>query len=240
MKSKKSEKADLGKKSFLFFQLGLISMLALSLILIEHKTYDKADLDIGTLDLNMLDDEDVPMTEQFKTPPPPPPPPPAPDVIDVVEDEEEVEETIIESTETSQDEIIEIEEVADIGEEEIIEDVPFASIQEVPIYPGCEKFKTNEERKQCMSSKIQDFVNKKFDTSLGNELGLTGVNRVYVRFKIDKTGKVVDIQARSQHPRLTREGERVVGKLPDMKPGKQRDRPVGVIYTLPITFKVQD
>lgn len=238
MKSKKSEKVDLGKKSFLFFQLGLVFMLALSLILIEHKTYDKSDLDIGTLDLNMLDDEDVPMTDQFKTPPPPPPP--APDVIEVVEDDDDVEEVVIESTETSMDDIVEIEEVADIGDDEDIDDVPFASIQEVPIYPGCEKFKTNEERKQCMSAKITDFVNKKFDTSLGNELGLTGVNRVYVRFTIDKTGKIVNVQARSSHPRLTREGERVVSKLPDMKPGKQRDRPVGVIYTLPITFQVQD
>ncbi len=240
MKSKKSEKADLGKKSFLFFQLGLVFMLALSLFLIEHKTYDKADLDIGTLDLNMLDDEDVPMTDQFKTPPPPPPPPPAPDVIEVVEDDDDVEEVVIESTETSMDDIVEIEEVADIGEEEEIDDVPFASVQEVPIYPGCEKFKTNDERRQCMTSKITDFVNKKFDTSLGNELGLTGVNRVYVRFKIDKNGNVVDVQARSAHPHLTREGERVVSKLPSMKPGKQRDRPVGIIYTLPITFQVQD
>jgi protein TonB len=239
MKSKKSEKADLGKKSFLFFQLGLVFMLALSLILIEHKTYDKADLDIGTLDLNMLDDEDVPMTDQIK-PPPPPPPPPAPDVIEVVEDDDDVEEVVIESTETSIDDIVEIEEIANIGEEEEIDDVPFASVQEVPIYPGCEKYKTNDERRQCMTSKITDFVNKKFDTSLGSELGLTGVNRVYVRFKIDKTGKIVDVQARSAHPRLTREGERVVSKLPDMKPGKQRDRPVGIIYTLPITFQVQD
>ena len=46
------------------------------------------------------DEEDIPITEQLKTPPPPPPP--APEVIEVVEDEEEVEETVIESTETDQ------------------------------------------------------------------------------------------------------------------------------------------
>ncbi|GGE24278.1 energy transducer TonB [Psychroflexus planctonicus] len=240
MESKKSEKADLSKKSFLFFQLGLAFMLATSLFLIEFKTYDKEDLDTGVVELDMLDDEDVPITEQLKTPPPPPPPPPAPEVIEVVEDDEEVEETIIESTETSMDEIVEVEDVADIGEEEEIDDVPFSSIQDVPIFPGCEKEKTNEDRRNCMSKKIQNFVNKKFDTSLGSELGLSGVNRVYVRFKIDKTGKVVDVQARSSHPRLTREGERVVGQLPSMKPGKQRGRAVGVIYTLPITFQVQD
>lgn len=240
MKSKKSEKADLSKKSFLFFQLGLVFMLATSLYLIEFKTYDKEALDTGIVELNMLEDEDVPITEQLKTPPPPPPPPPAPEVIDVIEDDEEVEETIIESTETNMDEIVEVEEVADIGEEEEIDDVPFASIQDVPIFPGCEKEKDNDARRTCMVKKIESFVNKKFDTSLGSELGLTGINRVYVRFKIDKKGNVVDVQARSSHPRLTREGERVVSQLPSMQPGKQRGRPVGIIYTLPITFKVQD
>jgi protein TonB len=240
MKSKKSEKADLSKKSFLFFQLGLAFMLATSLFLIEFKTYDKEAIDTGLVELDMLDDEDVPITEQLKTPPPPPPPPPAPEVIEVVEDEEEVEETIIESTETSMDEIVEVEEVLDIGEEEEIDDVPFASIQDVPIFPGCEKEKDNAGRRACMIKKIEDFVNKKFDVGLGSELGLTGINRVYVRFKIDKKGNVVDVQARSSHPRLTSEGERVVSKLPSMQPGKQRGRAVGIIYTLPITFKVQD
>ena len=238
MKSKKSEKADLSKKSFLFFQLGLAFMLATSLFLIEFKTYDKEAIDTGLVELDMLDDEDVPITEQLKTPPPPPPP--APEVIEVVEDEEEVEETIIESTETSMDEIVEVEEVLDIGEEEEIDDVPFASIQDVPIFPGCEKEKDNAGRRACMIKKIEDFVNKKFDVGLGSELGLTGINRVYVRFKIDKKGNVVDVQARSSHPRLTSEGERVVSKLPSMQPGKQRGRAVGIIYTLPITFKVQD
>lgn len=241
MESKKSEKADLSKKSFLFFQLGLVFMLATSLFLIEFKTYDKEDLDAGVVELDMLEDEDVPITEQLKTPPPPPPPPPpAPEEIEVIDDEDDVEETIIESTETNMDEIVEVEEVADIGDEEEIDDVPFASIQDVPIFPGCEKEKDNEARRACMVKKIDNFVNKKFDTGLGSELGLTGINRVYVRFKIDKTGKVVDVQARSSHPRLTREGERVVGLLPDMQPGKQRGRAVGIIYTLPITFKVQD
>ncbi len=44
-------------------------------------------------------------------------------MIEVVEDEEEVEETIIESTETNQNEIVEIEEIEEVVEEEIA-DVP--------------------------------------------------------------------------------------------------------------------
>lgn len=67
----------------------------------------------------------------------------APEIIEVVEDEEEVEETVIESTETTQEEIIEEVEVM---EEELDVDVPFAIIEDVPLFPGCERVKKSERR----------------------------------------------------------------------------------------------
>ena len=124
MEPKKSKKADVGRHSGLYFVIGLALVLLLVYAGLEWKKYDKVnDYDIA---LNVEDqlDEEVPMTEQIKTPPPPPPPA-APEVIEVVEDEEEVEETVIESTETSQEEeVIEVEEMV---EEEVEEDitVPF-------------------------------------------------------------------------------------------------------------------
>jgi len=45
--------------------------------------------------------------------------------------------------------------------------------------------------------------------------------------------------ARGPHARLEKEAIRVVELLPDMTPGKQRGRPVGVKYTLPITLVVE-
>src|SRR5680860_1099980 len=111
MEPKKNPKADVGRNSGLYFVIGLAFTLAVVYAAFEWKTYDEVnDYDIS---MNVDDDltEEVPMTEQIKTPPPPPPPA-APEVIEVVEDEEEVEETIIESTETSQEEeIIEVEDV---------------------------------------------------------------------------------------------------------------------------------
>ena len=238
MEPKKNPKADLNRNSFLFFSIGLVVMLSVSLILIEWKNYDKEQIDTGKVNMDQLQEEDVPITEIKQPPPPPPPPPPAPEKIEVVEDDEEVEEVVIESTETDQEEEVEIEEVEEV--EEVVEDVPFSAIQDVPVFPGCEKYTTNEERKQCMNEKVRKFVNKRFDTSLGSDLGLSGINKVYVRFKIDAKGNIVDIRARANHPKLEEEGERVVKKLPSMKPGKQRGKAVGVIYALPITFKIQD
>ena len=241
MKPKKNPKADLSRRSILFFQIGMIVMLLITWRAIEWKTYDKEAIDTGMVDMDAFEEEDVPITElNTPPPPPPPPPPPAPEIIEIVEDEEEVEETVIESTETNQDEIVEVEEVEVVEEEEEIGDVPFAVIEDVPVFPGCENQKTNQTRKDCMSEKIQEFVNRRFNTSLGSDLGLSGINRIYVQFRIEKNGNVTVLGARAPHPRLQQEAERVVNLLPKMQPGKQRGQPVGVLYSLPITFKVQD
>ena len=118
--------------------------------------------------------------------------------------------------------------------------VIFKKVEEAPIYPGCEKAKDNDQRKQCMSDKINKLVQKKFNGNIASEYGLTGIQRISVVFKIDKTGHVIDIQARAPHPKLQEEAERVVNKIPVMQPGMQRDKPVGVIYSLPIIFKAQN
>lgn len=240
MEPKKNPKADLTRRSVLFLQLGLILVLFITWQAIEWKTYDRDDIDTGQLDMDELDDEEIPITEMQNTPPPPPPPPPAPEIIEVVEDEEDVEEDEIESTETDMEEIVEVEEVEEAPVEEEVEDVPFAVIENVPVFPGCEDFDTNEEKKQCMSQKIQQHVNREFNKDLGSELGLSGVNRVIVQFKIDEKGDIVNIQSRAPHPRLEREAARVIQKLPKMTPGKQRGKEVGVMYSLPIVFQVQD
>ncbi len=240
MEVKKNPKADLNRWSSIYLLSGLVLMLFFAWQAVEWKTYDNDDLARQTLDVG--DDllEDVPITQTITPPPPPPPPPPAPDVIEVVEDEDEVEETIIESTETNQNEdIVEIDDIVEVEEEEIA-DVPFAVIENVPIYPGCENAGNNEAKKNCMSEKVQQFVQKKFDTDLANDLGLEGRQRISVQFKIDKNGNVTDVRARAPHPRLEQEAIEVVKSLPKMTPGKQRGKPVGVLYALPILFQVEN
>ncbi len=240
MEPKKNPKADVSRRSMLFFQLGMVFMLFLAWQAIEWKSYDKSNTDYGKLDVGEDLEEEVPITQQLTPPPPPPPPPPAPEVIDVIEDDDEVEETVIESTEAKQDEkIVEVKEIKEEVVEEEIADVPFAVIENVPVYPGCENEKTNDAKKKCMSTKISEFINKKFDTNLASDLGLEGRQRIAVQFKIDKNGKVVDVRARAPHPRLEKEALNVVSSLPNMTPGKQRGKPVGVLYSLPIVFDIQ-
>ncbi|ULC59411.1 energy transducer TonB [Flaviramulus sp. BrNp1-15] len=120
------------------------------------------------------------------------------------------------------------------------ENVPFFAIQNAPIYPGCEKAKNNNERKKCMSEKITKLVQRKFNGSdIAVDYGLTGKQKIDVEFTIDKTGHVTNIKTRSPHPKLDKEAVRVINFIPEMTPGKQRDKNVGVIYNLPIIFQVQ-
>ena len=74
-------------------------------------------------------------------------------------DEEEVEETVIESTETDQDEII-IEEI-EVEEEFEDIDVPFAVIEDVPIFPGCESV-SKSQRRSCFQDKMNNHIRRNF------------------------------------------------------------------------------
>lgn len=239
MQIKKNPKANLENYSKLFMQLGLVLALLVVYLAIEKKTYDRVIEDLGIATYNIDEEEELIEIEQVKPPEPKTPPPPTPDKIEVVEDDQEVEETVIESTEVDESDAIEIEEIVDVEiEEEVIEDVPFAIIEDVPVYPGCKGNK--EQLKKCLQDKITQHVNRKFNSDLASDLGLSpGVKRIFVVFKIDKTGNITDIQARAPHKRLQDEAIRVVSLLPKMQPGKQRGRPVGVKYSLPIAFKVE-
>lgn len=234
MEPKKNPKADLRRNSGLYFVFGLALVMALVYAALEWKTYDKGnEYDIS---LNVEDqlDEEVPMTEQIKTPPPPPPPA-APEVIEVVEDEEEVEETVIESTETSQEEeIIEIEEV-EVEEVEEDIDVPFAVIEDVPVFPGCE---SASDKRACFNEKMQQHIRKNFRyPEIAQEMGIQG--RVNVMFTIQKDGSIGNIRYRGPDKNLEAEALRIIERLPKMTPGKQRGRPVRVPFSIPITFKLQ-
>ncbi|MCG8183346.1 energy transducer TonB [Tenacibaculum piscium] len=241
MEIKKNPKSNLENYSKLFMQLGLVLALFVTYVAIENKTYDKEYGDLGVA--NMASEIEEETIELLIVEPPKPkqntPPPPAPDKIEVVEDEKEVEETVIESTETDESEAVEVEDIEEVvEEEEVVEDVPFSIIEEVPIFPGCTGSKA--EKKACLNKKLQKHVQRNFDAELANELGLApGKKRIYVQFKIDKDGSITSVNARAPHPRLKKEAIRVAKKIPKMKPGKQRGRPVRVGYTLPITFNVE-
>ena len=231
MQRKNNPRSDLRNYSSLMLAFALCVVLFISWQAIEYKSYE-IQYDLESLNVDDDDDEEIPITEQIKTPPPPPPPP-APEIIEIVEDEEEIEETIIESTETDQEEIV--EEVEEL-EEEMDMDIPFAIIEDVPLFPGCERVAKSQRRK-CFQEQIQKHINKNFRyPEIAQEMGIQG--RVFVQFMIGKDGSISGIRTRGPDKNLEREANRIISKLPKMTPGKQRGRPVRVPFSIPITFRL--
>ncbi|MGB0891284.1 MAG: energy transducer TonB [Flavobacteriaceae bacterium] len=143
---------------------------------------------------------------------------------EVVNDEKEIEDEIIESTEKA---------------ESVITDVPFAVIEEVPIYPGCEG--TRKEKSDCLAIKLKQHILRKFNVNLASDLGLSaGKKKIWIFFRIDEKGEVGNIYVRAPHPKLKEEAIRITKLLPKMLPGKQRGKPVGMKYSIPLSFNVEE
>lgn len=248
---KKSHRHDvnLRKNSTLYFQVGLIVCLLAAIGLLEMRFESKStDIAIETL----IPDDGFDMEAiTFK-------PYVAPEEKQRVEKREQITKRFIEKFEEVDDNTdlpVEVKIETPISTtsdtsfdsntlniEKPIDNVPvdFISIEEVPIYPGCERVEGRSARKKCMSDKISQLVQRKFNGSdIASRYGLSGKQRISVEFQIDKEGKVSNIKTRASHPKLEDEAKRVVNKIPEMEPGKQRDKPVNVRYTLPIIFMVE-
>ena len=71
------------------------------------------------------------------------------------------------------------------------------------------------------------------------ENGVQG--KVYIQFVIEKDGSITDVKViRGVDASLDKEAVRVVKSMPKWKPGKQRNKPVRVSYTLPINFQLSN
>ncbi|MGV6844688.1 MAG: energy transducer TonB [Lutibacter sp.] len=241
---KKNPNALLTNYSSILTQIGLVLALFVVYQFLMIRSYPS---DIKKINYSYVPENEMENTIEIKAPKPPPientAQPVIPDKIIKVDNQKDIIETVIESTETDENEAVEVkvdENIKNVQEEEeVIEDVPFVVIENVPVFPGCKG--TNTQLRNCFSEKVTAFVSKKFNAELASDLGLEpgSIQRIFVVFKIDKKGNIVDIKARAPHKKLQAEAIRVVKLLPKMTPGKQRGKPVGVKYGLPIIFKVE-
>jgi protein TonB len=108
-------------------------------------------------------------------------------------------------------------------------------LDEVPIFPGCKRKKSQESLKKCMSDKVSKFISKKYDVDIFDDLDLPeGRYKVVIMFKLDKQGDVIDAKARGPHPLLEKEAIKVINKLPRVIPGKAKGKPVIIPFSIPI------
>ncbi|MFI8603390.1 TonB family protein [Cellulophaga baltica] len=113
--------------------------------------------------------------------------------------------------------------------------VPFSTVDEVPVFPGCEDA---ADYRACFQDKMFAHItaNFKYPTE-AQEKGIQG--KVNLMFIIDETGNIAGLRMRGPDKILEDEAERIISLLPKMTPGKQDGKVVRVPFSIPITFKLQ-
>ncbi|AUC83297.1 energy transducer TonB [Lacinutrix sp. Bg11-31] len=246
----KSQKHDvnLQKNSTLYFQVGLILCLLASYGALEmsfegskelvYVTHEKDD-SIYEVDPKIYkivkEVKHVPKEEIVK------PKPKNPDfkIVDDLEEIKKVEAKLVDVVVPPNKKPVLSTDDPSLVIEDIEPIINIMAVQQVPIFPGCEKETNNEGRRKCLSEKLSKLVQRKFDTDVATDLGITGKQKIYVSFKINKLGEVEIIETKAKHTALEKEANRVVGKIPTMQPGKNNNKPVVVSYMLPINFNIQ-
>ena len=230
MEIKKTEKASMENKRFLFTEIGMVIAL---LIVWGAFSYTSKEKKVATLeaDQTVVEVEDmVPITEE--TPPPPEAAPKIPilsDQIDIVDDNIKVDDSMFQNIEDSNEGFEIMDYIESAPEEETIEEeaIPFQLVEEKPSFNGGD---ANEFSKWVNSRLVYPEIAK--------ENGVQG--RVTLQFTVNADGTVSNVKVlRGVDSSLDKEAVRVVSSSPKWKPGKQRDRAVKVTYTFPVIFQLR-
>ncbi len=223
MEAKKTESADLTKKTSFFFSIGLLVTLALVFTAFEWKQYEDSLIDLQGKSTNTFEEMlEVPPTEQ---PPPPAPIIQQPQIVEVP-DEEEIKEDLNLKFDVEVTEETKVEEVvvAPVEEKENVDEI-FSVVEESANprggYPAFYKF---------VGEKIKY-------PAQARRMGIEG--KVFVEFVVNRDGTIVDVKAiKGIGAGCDEEAVRIVQSAPAWTPGKQRGKPVRQKMVIPITFKL--
>jgi protein TonB len=225
MISYKTPQADLENKRGLFFEIGLaVALLSIFLVFQIKRPLRTTTLDFDYGELNIIQEEMI-QTHQPTTPPPPKQPRQQITLLTVVDNTEEVETEIHIQAEIDQKteipEYIPVERPPE--EEAIIEPEIFLIVEEQPEFPGGE------------AARRAYFAENIHYPQEAREMGLQGT--VYVGFVVEPDGSVSQVKVlRGIGGGCDEEAIRVVKNMPPWKPGKQRNIPVRVRFTIPVRF----
>ena len=229
MESKKTPKADLEKRKFMHWEIGLVIILAITLVAFNIKSYDREEKEVSKRTAESEIEDVVIQTQQEETPPPPPEEPEvvATDLTVVENDAELTNEVGIinadDNANKAQEEFVRVEVVEEEQEEE--EEV-FLVVEDDPEFPG---------GLEALSRFIAE--NIKYP-QLAKENNITG--RVFVTFVVEKDGSVANVKVlRDIGGGCGAEAVRVVKAMPKWKPGKQRGKAVRTQFNLPVSFNLQ-
>ncbi len=228
MELKKTERANLEKKKGLFLQVGLVTVLVLILIAFEWTTREVSTGRMGEVEDVVVEEEIIPITRQEEPQPPPPPAPTESEMFEIVEDDIDIDdEFFIEDAETRRvrDDFRIME--TSIEEEEEDEGEIFVVVEDMPTFQG----QDHEYFRQWIQENLRY-------PQRAAEAGLSGT--VIVQFVVEADGSISNVEVvRGVDRSLDEEAVRVIENSPRWEPGYQRDDPVRVRFTFPISFVLQ-
>ena len=228
MEIKKSPKADLENKKMLFLEIGLVIALAVAGTAFaisskpEPEPYTPPKQDVREqefeMDRTVQEQQQQPEQQKAKTQV-------LADVLTIVSNDTKIDtpDLLFSDDASAFDDFeFEVEEVV----ENIVEEEIFVTAEEMPTFQGGDL------------SKFRNWVqsNVKYP-QIALENGIQG--NVVIKFVVEKDGKLSNIQVlQSPDKTLADAAVQVLQKSPKWKPGKQRNKPVRVTYTLPVSFKI--
>lgn len=246
----KYPEVDIFRHTSSLFNYGMLVSMAFALFAMNWTSYEKKiKVDLNDLVISEEVEVEVPRTNE---PPPPPPPPPPPVIQEVPNTEVIVEDQpVFENQEVTMESKVEapvyIEKKAAppppppppvVEEEKEI----FKVVEQMPRFPGCEDKATDKDKNECAKTKLLEYIygNLKYP-AIARENGIDG--QVVLQFVVEKDGSITDVN-------IVRDigggcGDAAVNVIKGMNnmgtkwvPGKQRGRPVRVLFTLPVKFVI--
>jgi protein TonB len=228
MEPKKTKKANLENKKSLFFQMGIIIALIVSLVALEWTSGQRRDSAFDGMTEEAIEEEQIPVTEETPPEEMPPPEVTVTDLFEIVEDDVVIDNEVkFEDDETSEDKVVEIYAPVLQAEEEATEEEIFVIVEDMPKFRGGD------------INKFREWVQKRVRyPELAAENGIQG--RVFITFVVEPNGNVSNVSVtRSVDPLLDDAAKEAVAASPKWEPGMQRGRPVRVRYSIPIIFQLQ-
>jgi protein TonB len=220
MEAKKTTRADLSNKRGLFFSIGLLTALSISLMAFEWKQHDDTLDLLSSKSTNAFEEMlEVPTTQQL---PPAAPVIQQPKIIEVP-DEVEIQQELNISLDNEAPRI----EVVPVATEEHAEEVDeiFSIVEENALPIGG------------MTSFYRYLVDNMKYPPQARRLGVEG--KVTLQFVVDKNGSISDVTVlKGIGSGCDEEAIRVMKNAPPWSPGKQRGKPVKQRCIMPISFKM--
>lgn len=226
METKKNKKADLESKRPLFFQIGLMIAIALSILAFEWSTDIKDNDLISGIPITDYEEDMIQPTFVKKEIPPAPPVPIIALDLEIVDDLTDIQEPDLY-----------VGDIEDFNfnayydafpeEEEVPEETVFIAVSDMPTFNGGDL------------SAFHRYVQQHVEyPSLAQEAGIDG--KVLVQFIVDKSGAIIGIEIlRSVDPVLDDAVKKVLKEAPKWKPGEQFGKKVKVKFVMPVIFKLQ-